>query len=100
MRSATNPSTRGEPHEHPKRRNADGADNRITPGRRGSSKWGPGPQDSLDHNSAVNFQGRLSEHHLDLMLATVVGQRDERFSREQGSVKADPGYPAADSLRV
>ena len=32
---------------------------------------------------------RSSEHHLDVMLATVFGQRNGRLSREQGSVQAD-----------
>jgi len=34
------------------------------------------------------------------VLAAVVGQRGERFSREQGSAKTDTGHPAADSFRV
>src|SRR6266571_9508373 len=43
---------------------------------------------------------RASEQHLDPVLATVVGQGDERFSRERGPIQADPGDAAADSLRV
>ena len=35
----------------------------------------------------------LSEHHLDLVLDSVVGQRNKRLSRKQGSVHDDLGYP-------
>ena len=31
---------------------------------------------------AMNLQGRLSEHHLDMVCPTVVGQGDERLCRE------------------
>src|SRR5512143_2691848 len=50
--------------------------------------------------AAANPRARLSEHDLDLVLAAVVAQGDERLGRERLPVKAEPGHPTADPLRV
>jgi hypothetical protein len=41
-----------------------------------------------------------SEHHPDLVLASVVGQRHEGIRRQAGLVAADAGDPPADSVRM
>ena len=50
--------------------------------------------------AASQGESCLPEHNLDVVLAAVVGQRDERPWRKQGSVKTDTRYPSADSVRV
>src|SRR5882672_9662124 len=72
----------------------------VGPGGAIPSTSGPTLGGGAGWGGAGGFKLCWSEHHLDLVLAAVVGQRDERFSREQRSVKADPGYPAADAVRV
>ncbi len=42
----------------------------------------------------------LTQHHVDPVLATVVGERYEPISRQRGLIEADPGHPAADPVRV
>src|SRR6266581_8815902 len=41
-----------------------------------------------------------SKNHLHLVLVTVVGQRDQPFSREPRSLTCDLGHSAADAFRV
>src|SRR2546422_6285839 len=43
---------------------------------------------------------RRAEHHLDLVLAAVIGQGNDRVSRQHGSVQTDLGDAAADALRI
>src|SRR5207245_10285796 len=50
----------------PRRCNADRANHRITPGRRGSSDSGAGPQDSLDHYRDPEIRSRIDQAAVDL----------------------------------
>src|SRR5437899_351523 len=66
--------------------------------------WPPAPCARMASiSTSLSFRmirDSLSKDHLHLVLAAVVGQRDQPFPRKRRSVKSDTGHPAADTVWV